>query len=440
MTPGRALLAVAGGLLLSALLLGISRLLYAPADWLATLWWSLLLGAAGIALLDALRLRRQPSPEIKRQLPGEAPVGRWQEVRLELRHGSRVRVQVFDHAPASLQVDSLPVAVRLAPGETATLSYLFCATERGLFHFEHCEVQLPSPWRLWHSRRLLTLPGDIRIYPDFSRLHGARLMAVENWLGGLGIRQRPRRGPGQEFRQLREYRDGDTLRQVDWKATARVRHPIVREYQDERDQRILFLLDGGRRMRSQDGGKSHFDHSLEACLLLSHVALRQGDAVGLSTFATEQPRFVAPGKGPAQLTSLLDAMYDLRSSRAQADYSSAAATLLARQRRRALVIVLTNLRDEDDDELDAALAHLSQRHRVLLVSLREEFVDHLAQTPITGLDEALDYCGLVDYRAARQRLHRRLTARGLPLLDARPRELAPLLIERYLALKRAGSF
>src|SRR5690606_41328078 len=178
------------------------------------------------------------------------------------------------------------------------------------------------------------------------------------------------RGLGLEFHQLREFRDGDTLRQIDWKATARKRTPIAREYQDERDQQIVVLLDCGRRMRSQDDELAHFDHALNACLLRSYVALRQGDAVGLATFAGEQDRYVAPLKGQAHISNLLNAVYTLDSTHRPADYAAAVNALLARQRRRALVVLVTNLRDEDDEELLGAVKRLGKQQRVLIASLR----------------------------------------------------------------------
>ena len=204
------------------------------------------------------------------------------------------------------------------------------------------------------------------------------------------MRQRQRRGLGQEFHQLREFRDGDTLRQIDWKATARKRTPIAREYQDERDQQILFLLDCGRRMRSQDGELSHFDHALNASLLLGYVALRQGDAVGLMTFASEQRRYLPPVKGQAQVNVLLNAVYDLQSSQRPADYSDAVDALLKRQSRRALVVLITNLRDEDDEDLLNAVKRLERRHRVLIASLREDVLDNLRHSQVEDYESALN--------------------------------------------------
>lgn len=388
-----------------ALLLGVSIVLGAfqalgrelPSS-LISINWGLLLALLALAVIDAVRLRRLPSPRIKRQMPGSLALGRWGEVKLEVAHefAEPLNINFFDHVPDGLAFEYLPTVVELQPGHVSQLTYRLRPLERGHFCFEQCEVNLPSPLGLWSGKRLLSVRDETRVYPDFARLYGGELRAVDNWLSQLGIRQRQRRGQGQEFHQLREFREGDSLRQIDWKATARQRTPIAREYEDERDQQIIFLLDCGRQMRSHDGELSHFDHALNACLLLSYVALRQGDAVGMSTFAGDEPRHVAPVKGSGQLNVLLNAVYDLGSTQLPADYQAAANQLLARQKRRALVVLVTNLRD-DDDQVLGAVRRLSAQHRVLVASLREEALDRLRQTPVQTLPEALAYCGTIDF-------------------------------------------
>ncbi|MGF6161011.1 uncharacterized protein (DUF58 family) [Pseudomonas sp. 2725] len=402
--------------------------------------WGLLLALLALALLDAVCVKRLPSPRLKRQIPGSLALGRWSEVQLTVEHdfAQPLKVQVFDHVPPGLSFENLPLTVELQPGQHSLAGYRLRPLKRGHFSFEHCEINLPSPLGLWSQRRLLDLPDATRVYPDFARLYEGQLLAVDNWLSQLGVRQKQRRGLGLEFHQLREFREGDSLRQIDWKATARQRTPIAREYQDERDQQIIFMLDCGRHMRSQDDELSHFDHALNACLLLSYVALRQGDAVGLSTFASEQARYLAPVKGTSHLNTLLNTVYDLNSSQRSADYQAAATQLLARQKRRALVVLVTNLREEDDDELLPAVHRLSQQHQVLVASLREDVLDSLRQSPVQTLPEALAYCGTVDYLNARAELHERLNAHGVLVMDARPGELGAELVTRYLGWKRTG--
>ena len=441
MKPSRLLLIWLTVLLALGIALGTLRALdIALPKNLKSISWALLLALLVLAIYDAIRLKRQPSPRLKRQMPGSLALGRWGDVQLEIEHNypAPLNVNLFDHAPDGLSVEHLPQSVELQPGQRSLIRYRLRPLRRGHFTFEHCEINLPSPLGLWSDKRLLAVSDSTRVYPDFARLYGGQLLAVDNWLSQLGVRQRQRRGLGLEFHQLREFREGDSLRQIDWKATARQRTPIAREYQDERDQQIIFMLDCGRRMRSQDGELSHFDHALNACLLLSYVALRQGDAVGLSTFASDQPRYLAPVKGPGQLKVLLNGVYDLGNTQRPADYQAAVSQLLARQKRRSLVILVTNLRDEDDDELLNAVRRLGQQHRVMVASLREDTFDELRQTPVQTLPEALMYCGTVDYLNARAELHERLNAHGVHIMDARPADLGAELITRYLSLKRGN--
>ncbi|WP_166364291.1 DUF58 domain-containing protein [Pseudomonas akapageensis] len=442
MKPSRLLILWIAALLALAIALGGLKALDMPlpasSDAIA---WGLLLALALLALLDAVLLVRLPSPQLQRQLPGSLALGRTSEVRIDVHHPYKrpLRLSFFDHVPDGLGFEHLPQSIDLEPGQDCQLGYRLRPLRRGAFTFARSEISLPSPLGLWVARRYLVLADTTRVYPDFARLYNAQLLAVDNWLNQLGVRQQPRRGQGLEFHQLREFREGDSLRQIDWKATARQRVPIAREYQEERDQQIMFLIDCGRRMRSQDGELSHFDHALNACLLLSYIALRQGDAVGLATFASDQPRYLAPAKGQSQLKALLNAVHDLDSCPRAADFNAAASQVLMRQKRRALVILVTNLRDDDDDELLSAARRIGRQHRLLIASLREEVLDSLRQAPVQTAQEALAYCGAIDYLNARDALHERLEAQGIAVLDSRATELEGGLVSRYLGWKKAAT-
>ena len=441
MKPSRLLLIWLALLLVVSSVLGAVQALGTeiPSS-LMSINWGLLLALMALAVLDAVRLARLPSPHITRQMPGSLALGRWTDVQVDIAHEfvEPLNIRLFDHIPDGLEFDDLPMVVELQPGYCSQIRYRLRPAKRGRFSFAQCEVNLPSPLGLWSGKRLLSISDETRVYPDFARLYGGELRAVDNWLSQLGVRQRQRRGQGMEFHQLREFREGDSLRQIDWKATARQRTPIAREYEDERDQQIIFLLDCGRQMRSQDDELSHFDHALNACLLLAYVALRQGDAVGLSTFASDKPCHVAPAKRSGQLNVLLNAVHDLETTRRPADYQAAANQLLARQQRRALVVLVTNVRD-DDDQLLAAVRRLSAQHRILVASLREEALDTLRQTSVHTLPEALAYCGTVNYLNERAERHERLNAHGVAVMDIRPAQLGTELVTQYLSWKSTAS-
>ncbi len=442
MKPTRLLLIWLATLLGLSIVQGALRALgIDPGPSLQAINWALLLALLVLALLDAAHLLRRPSPSIERRLSGSLALGRWAEVQVSVQHDYRqpLTVELFDHVPDGLSFEQLPHSLELQPGQTSQFSYRLRPLRRGHFSFQQCEINLPGPLGLWSARRYLKVNDSTRVYPDFAHLYGAQLLAVDSWISQLGVRQRQRRGQGLEFHQLREFREGDSLRQIDWKATARQRTPIAREYQDERDQQIIFMLDCGQHMRSQDGELSHFDHALNACLLLSYIALRQGDAVGLMTFASHQPRYLPPVKGLGQLKSLLNASYDLESCNRSADYQAAAVELLKKEKRQTLVIILTNLRNEDNEDLTLAINHLRKQHLVLVTSLRENILEKLLARPVNTRQEALDYCAASDYLHTRMTTHAKLKLQGIPVVDTQPEKLGASLTSKYLNWKKSGA-
>ena len=183
---------------------------------------------------------------------------------------------------------------------------------------------------------------------------------------------------------------------------------------------------------------THFDHVLNAVLLLGYVSLRQGDAVGYLTFGAEAPRFLAPRKAGATVSALLNGLYDIQPGLMMPDYYQAAVDAARLLKRRALVIVMSNLRDEDDDVLAPALALLRRRHLVLFASLREPSLDEALTRPVKDLDSALTYTAALDHMQARSRAIGRVRHGGAMLLDVAPSRLPIALVNRYLEIKRAG--
>jgi uncharacterized protein (DUF58 family) len=308
---------------------------------------------------------------------------------------------------------------------------------RGETQFGAAEIRLHSPLGLWLVKKLSGEPSLVRVYPNFRALAKYTLLATDNRLSQIGVLQVRRRGEGMEFHQLREYRQGDAQRAIDWKATARTARLIAREYEEEKDQRVLLVIDCGRRMASKDDELSHFDHALNAALLLAHVALRQGDAVGMMTMAGVN-RYSEPRKSVGAVHAILNRVYDIEPTRSVPDYHLAARDVMKQLRRRSLVIVLTNLRDEDDETLLPALKLLRTRHLVVLASLREAIISRALSARVDSFDRAVTHAAAAEYLAQRERSFRRIGAAGAVCLDVEPERLAISLVNRYLELKREG--
>jgi len=444
--PGRLLLqllAAAAVAATVALLLGI------PVNFVAsiTMTLSLLLLATVVAdLLATWREWRASPVRMLRRLPSAFAIGVRQTIHLQLESsGTRtLHCELFDHCDASLEVHGLPAAVDLPPGKYVDLAYDVTPTRRGQIDFAPADLRVRSLLGLCDLLERIGTAESRRAYPDFAQVSRYAWLAGDRRLQEIGIKTYQRRGEGTDFKQLAEYRHGDPVRHIDWKATMRQHKPILRQFQDERDQCVMLLIDCGRRMRAYDieaGVRSgHFDHVLNAVMLLSYVALRQGDAVGALTFGTPPggERLFAPRKGAHALNALMGELYSLQPSLTHSDYVSVAQELLRRQRKRSLVIVITNFRDEDSSELAQAMKLLRSRHLVMLASLRESVVGELIAGPLNPPDGALEVGSAHLYEQSRRDAFNRLAARDALMVDAEPARLGIELVNRYQAVKRAG--
>jgi uncharacterized protein (DUF58 family) len=389
------------------------------------------------ALADAAMAWRLPTPAIARRVPNALALGVPTEVVLRIAAARRMRGEVHDHHPAALESEGLPRQLALEPGAWAEVRYQVRPSARGEMRFGRAEARLASPLSLWQVTRRAGEEHPVRVYPNFRALARYTLLATDNRLSQIGVLQVRRRGEGTDFHQLREYRQGDPQRAIDWKATARTARLIAREYEEEKDQRVLLVIDCGRRMASKDGELSHFDHTLNAALLLSHVALRQGDAVGMLTMGGVR-RYLEPRKSIGAVHAVLNRVYDIEPTLAVPDYDLAAREVMRHMQRRALVILLTNLRDEDDDTLLPALKLLRTRHFVVLASLREAIIRRALSARVDSFDRAVTHAAAAEYLALRERVFRRISAAGVMALDVEPERLPIALVNRYLELKREG--
>lgn len=413
-------------------------LLLFDAPTLRALWWALGAVVLIVAGLDGWRLRRMPAPLAERRLPSALSVQQPHTVRVRLTSVSlRPGTLLADHHPGDDPDTGLPCLISPAEEEITELSYSYRPARRGPAEFGDLEFWVPSALGLWRGRKVSPAACTVPVYPDFSRLGQGTLDASHAFLL-TGTRLKPRRGEGMEFHQLREYHPGDSLRQIDWKATARRRSLISREYQDEQNQQVLLMLDGGRRLAMPVGELTGFDHALNAALLLAFSALKQKDKAGAMLFSGDQPRWLPPVQGQQGINHLLNGLYDLHPSHHASDFSLAARQLVRHTRRRALVVLITRLQQEDRDDLMTAVSLLRRHHLVLVADMLLPEQQALSRRRPGDFDEALQVCADAQEQQARQQLHTRLRHAGALVTATTPQQMPTQLNQLYLMLKRSG--
>lgn len=406
----------------------------------STIVLALALVAAGVAVVDLASIRWRPAPEVRRIPPRSLALEAWAEIVLEVRSAGPLggAAELVDGVPDAAEVRGLPIRLDPKARRPQRGAYRLRPLARGDARFGRVVLRAESPLRLWRYTAELGEPESVRVFPNFAATARFDELVTHARTRDAGVRRRQRRGEGLEFHQLREYRPGDTIRQIDWKATSRKRTLISREYEEERDQRIVFWLDCSRRMRTRDGPVSHFDHALDALILLAHVAAKGGDAVGLLSFGEER-RWVPPAKGTANVNRLLHQVYDLEPTTLGVDFRGAAEELGRRQRRRSLVVLATHLRPEDEVDLLPAIRLLRRTHFVVVADLRQRVVDELLARDPRSAPETFAAIGAWREALDRRALHERLRGEGVQPLDVRPDQLGPALVSRYYAVKQGGA-
>ena len=399
--------------------------------------------AAGVpialAILDALLLPGRISA--RRRLPRTVGAGDEADAAYEVHSGweRRARLTLHDRLPAAIARTGEPLPeLRIAPDETVAIPVTLVGRERGVHDVGPLAARLLGPMGLVaRTLRFAAEPPDlVTVAPSIAGVRRYRLLALQRRLRDAGVRSIRRRGEGTTFASLREYVVGDDPRHVDWKATARRRTPIVREYTVEQGQTVMICVDAGRLMTQLAGGLSRFEHALAATVTLADVAAHSGDYVGRMVFDDQVRAFVPPARGAAALPAVREALVQVKASMAEPDYAAAFRTLATRHRKRSLVVLFTDVVDPRASQ--ALIAHTTRgavRHLPLVVALRNDTLVGAAEPGARTTRALYESAAAEELLSAREEALQRMRQAGVVVIDASPRTLSAAVVNRYLELK-----
>ncbi|HKJ12645.1 MAG TPA: DUF58 domain-containing protein [Ornithinimicrobium sp.] len=433
-----------------AVLLGIVPVAIWPGA--ATVWWWLLTVAVVIGA-DLLLTPATSTVRVERELLGDSAVRHGDgKVMLSVRLGESTQTSLLVSNPTRRRVRGVlrdawvPSAgatsnrhrLYLPGGERRRVHTPLRPTRRGDRETDRVTVRLHGPLGLAARQRSREVPGSVRALPPFhSRKHlPSRLARLRQLDGRSAVRTR---GQGTEFDSLRDYVDGDDVRSIDWRATARRQTVVVRTWQPERDRRVIIVLDTSRTSAARVGDQPRLDAAMDASLLLAALASRAGDRLDLIAGDRRIRGRVRPDPAsPTLLSSIVTMMAPLDPVLVEADWALLAGAVNASSRHRALVVLLTALEPAALEEgLLPVLGSLTAHHQVVVASVADPELPRMARD--------LASLSAVYGAAAAERtlsLHRRTAAAmerlGVQVLDEDPDRLPAVLADHYLALKARG--
>ena len=371
-------------------------------------------------------------------------IGRKERITVALSRSDRgylpSRLRLFDIYPDGFSCDAFPLTVKRAQWQkraTIRIEYTVLPVLRQPWTMKRMDILINSPLNCWQKKISVAAENSGRIFPDFKSMLKLSAVSLRGIYQSIGLKNRRRRGQGMEFMNLRDYREGDSIRAIDWRATSRVGKPIVKEYTEDQDKQVLLVLDSGYRLYRRDGRYLQFDFALNAVMMLSYAALLHGDNVAVSTFGNDE-RWIPPRKGKSSISYLLNGLYDINCSPVPSSPFAALEKAMERLKKRTFIILVSNLREEDGESLSWILPRLQKKHLLLTVSLTESEVLDIANSKPQTKDGILEKSAAVCYLNQRKKLFGKWEHSGLLTLESTPEKLSASLINTYLDLKKSG--
>lgn len=408
----------------------VNVLFAADVLWMAAFIVDVLrIGALDLAAFPVVR-DAPPAFSVGRPLP---VTYRWQN---PLHFALRVRVR--EVIPPLLEMRSgHERVVVLAPGVETCDEQLLVPAHRGKAHGGLLHLRMLGPWGLAWRQGKRDVPWDVTVYPSLKMAALRALPAQTQRRRDAGFRNIRRIGEGRLFESIKEWVPGDEIRTVDWKATARRGKLMSRQYEDERRQQVMMVIDAGRLLTAEIDGRPRLEAAIDAALDLAHSAVQHDDNIGLLVFADEILQFVPPTRGRRALRQVLDALAAVEGRLVEPNYPAAFAYLASRNRKRALTVLFTDVVDRTaSDAFVAQAASLRPRHLPLAVTLRDPGLERLATSRAVTVDDAFQRAAAEELLEARDVALGELRSHGVLVLDVMPDGAARAVVEQYERLKR----
>lgn len=397
-----------------------------------------ILFALGLLAVDYRLAGRVNRFEVRREHDSKLSLGADNPIHLHLlNRGQRpVQFSIRDEPPDAFIADSRVLKGRAAARGRWRAVYRVRPVRRGDYQFGDINLRWQAPLGLMMRQGRVSAANPVKVYPNLLNVRRYEILLRRNRLQELGLRNTRVMGQGTEFERLREYLPDDEYRRIDWKATARRHRPVTIEYQSERSQNIMLVLDIGRLMQSPVAQMAKLDYVINAALLFTYVASGKGDKVGMMTFADDVHQFLRPRQGRSQFYRMLELLYAVEAQAVEPDYRRALAYLAAKQRKRSLIVLFTDL--SGGIGMQSLVAHISVLARnslPLVVTISDPDIHRAAgQVPDDSL-RVYQRAAAAQLLDARKVILEDLERQGVLTLDVPADHLSIAVINRYLELK-----
>ncbi len=350
-----------------------------------------------------------------------------------------ILVKVIDEIPFQFQVRNFEINRKIKASSQDEIQYFLRPTERGEYHFGKLNIYVYSPLRLISRRFMFENGHMVPTYPSYIQLRKYDLMAFSNNLFQYGVKKIRRIGHTIEFEQIKEYVQGDDIRTLNWKATAKKNSLMVNQFQDEKSQSVYMVIDKGRVMKMPFNQLSLLDYAINATLVLSNVILKKHDKAGMFTFSKKVENRVMAEKRSSQMQLIMDSLYNVKTDFFESDYSRLYVDIKKNINHRSLILLYTNF--ETLDGLYRQLTYLkgiAKSHLLVVVFFQNTELNEIIHKKSETVQEVYDKVIAEKFAFEKRLIVNELKKYGIYSVLTEPENLTLDTINKYLEIKARG--
>lgn len=350
-----------------------------------------------------------------------------------------VYAKIIDEIPFQFQVRNFEINRKIKASSQDDIQYFLRPVERGEYVFGNLNVYISSPLRIISRRFTFNKDQMVPTYPSYIQLRKYDLMAFSNNLFQYGVKKIRRIGHTMEFEQIKEYIQGDDIRTLNWKATAKKNSLMVNQFQDEKSQSVYMIIDKGRVMKMPFNGLSLLDYAINATLVLSNVILKKHDKAGMFTFSKKVENRVVAEKRSSQMQLIMECLYNIKTDFFESDFSRLYTDAKKNINQRSLLLLYTNF--ETLDGLHRQLPYLkgiAKNHLLVVVFFQNTELNELIHKKAETVQEVYDKVIAEKFMFEKRLIVNELKKYGIYSVLTQPENLTLDTINKYLEIKARG--
>ena len=350
-----------------------------------------------------------------------------------------VNLSIIDEIPHQFQIRDFEIESKFNAEEVRNIAYSLRPTERGEYHFGDTLIYISTQIGLIRRKIRSDNKQIVPVYPSFIQMRKFELYAISNRLTDIGVKKVRRLGHTMEFDQIKNYVPGDDIRSINWKATARAGDLMVNQYQDEKSQQVINVIDKGRVMKMPFEGLHLLDYAINTSLVLSNIALLKQDKAGLVVFSNKETSFVEPAQKRTHIQRIQEALYNVSTNFMESNYESLYINLKKNVRQRSLVLLYTNFETLSSMQRQLPyLQRIAKDHLLVTIFFENTELSEIINSEANSIPKIYTKTIAEKFDYEKREIVRFLNRRGIQTILTPPQELSVNAINKYLELKSRG--